>query len=77
VGKVRAKSGRLRESSALSGFIETVQGQPLTFAYVTNGSSVDQSDCPEAREALIQSLVIFPEGAPVTELEPRQAIEGS
>jgi D-alanyl-D-alanine carboxypeptidase/D-alanyl-D-alanine-endopeptidase (penicillin-binding protein 4) len=76
-GKVRAKSGRLREASALSGFIETVAGQELTFAYVTNGDSVDQSTCPAAREALIESLVIFPEGPPASDLEPLLPTEGS
>jgi D-alanyl-D-alanine carboxypeptidase/D-alanyl-D-alanine-endopeptidase (penicillin-binding protein 4) len=37
-GKVRAKTGTLREVNALAGFVESASGEVLTFALIINGS---------------------------------------
>jgi serine-type D-Ala-D-Ala carboxypeptidase/endopeptidase (penicillin-binding protein 4) len=76
-GKVRAKTGTLEESTALSGFMETLPGQELTFSYVLNDDHVDQAKCPDARDTFVEALLPFPEGPATDELAPLPVLPGS
>ena len=71
-GRLRAKTGTLRNVTALAGEVETTAGRSVTFAYVANvpdpGSvtpaSVDMDRLPEI-------LLRYPEGVDVAALGPR------
>jgi D-alanyl-D-alanine carboxypeptidase/D-alanyl-D-alanine-endopeptidase (penicillin-binding protein 4) len=70
-GRLRAKTGTLRNATALAGEVEPVQGGSLTFAYVAN--VVDPAQItPDAvgMEALAQILVEYPRGVDVGTLGP-------
>jgi D-alanyl-D-alanine carboxypeptidase/D-alanyl-D-alanine-endopeptidase (penicillin-binding protein 4) len=67
-GRVRAKTGTLREVNALAGFATTVTGTTLTFAYVVNGP--DQPLGYQPIDDFMAALVGVPDGPPLAELEP-------
>jgi len=69
-GRVRAKTGTLREVNALAGFATTTSGATLTFAYVVNGP--DQPLGYQPIDDFMAALVGVPDGPPVSELEPRR-----
>jgi D-alanyl-D-alanine carboxypeptidase/D-alanyl-D-alanine-endopeptidase (penicillin-binding protein 4) len=68
-GRLRAKSGFLDESTALSGFVDTLTGIDVLFAYVANGADLDADDV-DLQEQLANALVRYPEGPPIDQLVP-------
>ena len=70
VGRLRAKSGFLNQSTALSGFVDTVPGAVVTFAYVGNDDFVTQQEV-NLQEQLAEVLVQYPQGVDLAQLEPR------
>ncbi len=71
-GRIRAKTGSLRETSALSGFAEPLAGDDLVFAYVANAEEVPESVLG-LQELLASVLVRYPEGPPRSTLGPSGA----
>lgn len=65
VGKrVRAKTGTLRDASALAGYVTTVSGRTIVFAVLTNGSKSGQVwRMREAQDAVVRALVRLGEGS--------------
>jgi D-alanyl-D-alanine carboxypeptidase/D-alanyl-D-alanine-endopeptidase (penicillin-binding protein 4) len=68
-GHVRAKTGSLDESTALSGFAETRIGDDLTFAYIANAAEVPESVL-DLQEILASVLVGYPEGPSPADVSP-------
>jgi D-alanyl-D-alanine carboxypeptidase/D-alanyl-D-alanine-endopeptidase (penicillin-binding protein 4) len=68
-GRLRAKTGTLDESTALSGFVDTLTGIDLLFAYVANGTDLDEDDV-NLQDQLANALVRYPEGPPIDQLVP-------
>lgn len=68
-GRIRAKTGSLRETAALSGFASPLVGDDLVFAYVANAEEVPESVLV-LQELLASVLVRYPEGPPRSELVP-------
>ncbi len=50
---VNAKTGTLRNVSALSGYVTTRDGEPLAFAFISNGNSVSSYKYTEDMAALV------------------------
>lgn len=61
---VNAKTGTLRNVSALSGYVTTRDGEPLAFAFISNGNSVSSYKYTEDMAALF--LASFSRAVPST-----------
>ncbi len=68
-GRVYAKTGSLNGVTALSGWIDTIPGKTLSFAYIINTESVDD-ELERLQRNLVERLVLYPIGPPVEELDP-------
>jgi len=69
-GRLRGKSGSIRNVSSLSGVVEGGDGTPLTFAVVVNDPDAAEVG-PAEWEALARSMVQYPAPIDTTDLEPR------
>ena len=69
---LRAKTGTLSESTALSGFVDTLAGLDVVFAYIANGSGLSEQveTLYQQQETLGDSLVRYPEGPAIQDLAP-------
>lgn len=70
-GHVRAKTGSLDETIALSGFAETRVGDDLTFAYIANAEEVPE-EVLDLQEILASVLVGYPEGPSPADVGPEE-----
>ncbi|MEY2720148.1 MAG: hypothetical protein RLZZ273_1514, partial [Bacteroidota bacterium] len=61
---VHAKTGTLRNVSALAGYVVTRDGEPLAFSFISNGNSVSSYKYTEDMAALI--LASFSRNASTT-----------
>jgi serine-type D-Ala-D-Ala carboxypeptidase/endopeptidase (penicillin-binding protein 4) len=68
-GRLRAKTGSLLESTALSGFVETLVGEQLAFSYIANAAEVPESVL-DLQELLASVLVGYPEGPTPADVGP-------
>jgi len=68
-GRVFAKTGSLSGVTALSGWVDTLPGKTLSFAYIVNTEEVDNALLVLQRD-LVERLVAYPIGPPVDQLEP-------
>jgi D-alanyl-D-alanine carboxypeptidase/D-alanyl-D-alanine-endopeptidase (penicillin-binding protein 4) len=71
-GRLAAKTGTLNQATALAGFVDTLPGASLTFAYIANlaeGDVVDEGDLA-LQDELADILVRYPEGPPLDSLGP-------
>ena len=68
-GRLRAKTGTLNTVTALAGFVDTVPGAQLTFAYVANGRFVSR-ELLQVQDDLATDLVRYPEGPSLAQLGP-------
>lgn len=59
-GRVQAKTGSMEGVRALSGFLETVHGETLAFAMLTNHLKGDEADLEALQEEFLQILVNTP-----------------
>lgn len=77
-GRLRAKTGSLDESTALSGYVDTLAGLDLVFAYVANGSdlSAQLDTLHEQQELLGDALVRYPEGPALEDVAPLPPTDG-
>ena len=70
-GRLRAKTGTLRNVTALAGEIDALQGGALTFAYVANVPDPGEVDAGEVGvERLGEILLGYPRGVDLAALEP-------
>ncbi len=70
-GRMRAKTGTLRNVTALAGEIEPLQGGTVTFAYVANIPDPDEVTSADVRlTGLADILVAYPRGVDLATLEP-------
>jgi D-alanyl-D-alanine carboxypeptidase/D-alanyl-D-alanine-endopeptidase (penicillin-binding protein 4) len=70
-GRLRGKTGTLRNVTALAGEVEPTQGGALTFAYVANVPDPGEVTADEVGiDALAQILVDYPRGVDMAALEP-------
>lgn len=69
VGRVRVKTGSLRDVLSLAGVVETVTGRTLAFAVVTNAES-SGARVKAAHNQVVLELVPYPDGPPLELLEP-------
>ena len=72
-GRMRAKTGTLRQATALAGFVDAPAGPTLSFAYVVNLTGPDLVNTPDRRlqRQLGEIMVRYPEVPPITEVGPR------
>lgn len=71
VGRIRAKTGRLNDVSALAGFAEGIDGDILTFAYIANQAELSPDRSKAVQAALGKELVEYPEGPQLREIGPK------
>ncbi|CAN5661269.1 hypothetical protein BH20ACT2_BH20ACT2_21070 [soil metagenome] len=69
-GRLRAKTGTLRDVSALAGFVDSLGGADLTFAFVVNADLVNAA---ALQDQLADRLVRFPDVPPFDQLGPTPA----
>ena len=70
-GRLRAKTGTLRNVTALAGEIDPLQGGSLTFAYVANVPDPGEVSAAEVgTDALAQILLRYPRDVDLAALEP-------
>ncbi len=55
-GNVRAKTGTLSSVSALSGYVTTAQGTPLSFVIVSNHHMAESDEVRVAQDAIVNAL---------------------
>lgn len=63
-GRVRAKTGTLSHIRALSGYIQTLEGEPLVFSVIINNFRLPGAEIERRIDALVLRLVAFDRGAP-------------
>lgn len=59
-GNVRAKTGTLSGASALSGYVTTRQGTPLSFVIFCNHHLAESEDVRDAQDAIVNALAQLP-----------------
>jgi serine-type D-Ala-D-Ala carboxypeptidase/endopeptidase (penicillin-binding protein 4) len=70
VGRLRAKTGTLRDARALSGFVDSPDGsRHISFSYIQNGPNADAAAAP-IWDALGRALTAYPTAPPVDQLAP-------
>jgi D-alanyl-D-alanine carboxypeptidase/D-alanyl-D-alanine-endopeptidase (penicillin-binding protein 4) len=72
-GRVRAKTGYLARSSALSGYFTTDRGVEVTFAFIVNTGpdrEITPADIERWQGPLPELLAPYPEGPPLEDLLP-------
>ena len=62
-GRVRAKTGSLPGVASLAGFAEGADGQPLTFAVILNGETLQDVTADNFLQQFLEILVAHPEYA--------------
>ena len=72
-GRIRAKTGTLREVSSLAGVVDTPAGRRLAFAVITNGEL--PFEIRELHEDLVLALLSYPEAPAAEVLQPRPVMD--
>ena len=67
-GRLRAKTGLLNNVNALAGFVETLDGNTLTFVQLQNGVPLNSREGLEAQDVLAEQLVAVAAGGTIEEL---------
>jgi D-alanyl-D-alanine carboxypeptidase/D-alanyl-D-alanine-endopeptidase (penicillin-binding protein 4) len=72
-GRLRAKTGTLNQVTALAGYVDSIQGVPLTFSWIENlpPSEVVDVDDLARQDDLAAILVGYPDGPALVDLEPK------
>ena len=58
-GRVWAKTGSMSQVRSLSGYLETLEGEPLAFAFIVNGFRVPSREIDAAMDKALMRLVQF------------------
>ncbi len=70
-GRLRAKTGSLRDSTALAGFVDVPTGSVLTFAMIANRDNIDfASEAVPWQDAVVEALAAFPSGVDLEAIGP-------
>jgi D-alanyl-D-alanine carboxypeptidase/D-alanyl-D-alanine-endopeptidase (penicillin-binding protein 4) len=74
-GRLRAKTGTLKNVAALSGWLTTVPGRPLQFSILENtaGRDVQAADL-SVQNDLLKALLPYPQSPPADQLGPRPPV---
>ena len=73
VGRLRAKTGTLRDAKALSGFVDAADGaRHVSFSYIQNGPNAEAAALP-VWDALGRALTTYPNAPPIDQLDPEPA----
>ena len=73
-GRLRAKTGSLRNSRALAGFADAgsaTQQHTLTFAYIANQTNLNTEANLKVQDQLGAGLVSYPQGPSLEQLQPQ------
>ena len=68
-GRVRAKTGTLRNVSSLAGVVDTAGGRRLAFALISNGDL--PFEIRDLHEDVVLAMLSYPSGPPIESLGPR------
>ena len=71
-GRVRGKTGSLRDVLSLAGIVETLEGRSLTFVLITN-TEAKSSQLKSLHDDVVLSLMTYPAGPPLELLAPLPA----
>jgi D-alanyl-D-alanine carboxypeptidase/D-alanyl-D-alanine-endopeptidase (penicillin-binding protein 4) len=74
-GRLRAKTGTLDQATALAGYLQTLQGSQISFAFLMNAPAprkITSADV-ELEQELASILVQYPETVDVAKLGPKSA----
>jgi D-alanyl-D-alanine carboxypeptidase/D-alanyl-D-alanine-endopeptidase (penicillin-binding protein 4) len=71
-GRMRAKTGTLNQVTALSGFVDSLQGQRLTFSYIANldPPALVGKATLAIQDDLAAALIRYPDAPPLADLGP-------
>ena len=58
-GRVWAKTGSMSQVRSLSGYLETLEGEPLAFAFIVNGFRIPQREIDAAMDKAVLRLLEF------------------
>ncbi len=76
-GRLRAKTGSLRDSTALAGFLDVPTGSVLTFAMIANRENIDfASEAVPWQDAVVEALAAFPSGVDLSAIGPQPVTAG-
>ena len=73
-GRIRAKTGSLRNTRALAGFADAgraADSRTLTFAYIANQTNLNTEANLKVQDQLGVGLALYPQAPSLTELGPR------
>ncbi len=69
-GRLLAKTGRLNGVTALAGFVDTLPGQVVTFAYIANDAEGIPTEVVALQTPLGEALLTYPAGPSLDQLAP-------
>jgi D-alanyl-D-alanine carboxypeptidase/D-alanyl-D-alanine-endopeptidase (penicillin-binding protein 4) len=69
-GKIRAKTGSVRNARSLAGFARSNTPEQLVFAYIANQDRIDGNAALAIQDRLALELVTYPQGPSVDQLGP-------
>lgn len=70
-GRLRAKTGSLRDATTLAGFYDVAPGDVLTFALLINRESIDFfSEALPWQDAVVNELAAYPSGVDLVAISP-------
>ncbi len=74
-GRLRAKTGSLRDATALAGFVDTPSGDHLTFAFIVNREAIDVvSEALPWQDAVVAPLGDYPAGVDLVAIGPQDPV---
>jgi D-alanyl-D-alanine carboxypeptidase/D-alanyl-D-alanine-endopeptidase (penicillin-binding protein 4) len=78
-GRLRGKTGTLRQVTALAGYIDAPTGATVSFAFIVNLGGGDLVNGPDRllQRELAERLGVYPQVPPDTELGPQPAAEAA
>ncbi|MDP1570616.1 MAG: D-alanyl-D-alanine carboxypeptidase/D-alanyl-D-alanine-endopeptidase [Vicinamibacterales bacterium] len=63
-GRIRAKTGTLSHARSLSGYLRTLEGEPLVFSILVNNYRQSAAEIDQQIDAVLQRLVVYTRATP-------------